>query len=146
MDVGGLEAKVRQMYRQVAEQPQASYHTPNRQRSRASMIIINRVTARRTGRDRMIMEAPSKQVKAMRNITLIMLRMHPTPQEARATAGITPACPWMPWCATGRTVYRSLRRSPSRSKVPDRSEGDRRHFAICAGRLPRLSPPRRRLR
>jgi hypothetical protein len=74
------------------------------------MIIIDRVTARRTGRDRMIMEAPSKQVKAMRNITLIMLRMHPTPQEARATAGIIPACPWMPWCAT-RTVYRSLRRS-----------------------------------
>jgi hypothetical protein len=31
----------------------------------------------------MIMEAPSKQVKAMRNITLIMLRMHPTPQEDR---------------------------------------------------------------
>jgi hypothetical protein len=90
VDVGGLEAKVRQMYRQVAEQPQASYYTPNRQRSRASMIIINRGTARRTGRDRMIMEAPSKQVKAMRNITLIMLRMHPTPQEARATAGTTP--------------------------------------------------------
>jgi hypothetical protein len=31
----------------------------------------------------MIMEAPSKPVKAMRNITLIMLRMHPTPQEDR---------------------------------------------------------------
>jgi hypothetical protein len=27
----------------------------------------------------------------MRNITLIMLRMHPTPQETRATAGITRA-------------------------------------------------------